>query len=408
MTMKDISGAGYSRPTAIRTFLNHEAAGGVVLMIAALLAVVVANSPASSAYFGVLKTYVLGLSVLHWINDGLMAMFFLLVGLEIKREMIDGELSTWSRRALPGIAAIGGMIVPALIYVGFNWGNGQTLRGWAIPAATDIAFALGVLSLLGSRVAVSLKLFLTALAILDDLGAVAIIALFYAGDLQLSTLAGAGVTLLLLTGLNLARCRRLWPYLGLGIVLWYLMLQSGVHATLAGVALACVIPLRRTPGRPEAAENPLIRLEHALQPWVAFAVVPVFGFANAGVSFLGLSGSALFGPVPLGIAVGLFFGKQLGIFAFAWAAIRANLADLPTNATWAQLYGIAVLCGIGFTMSLFIGLLAFPTSAELQDATKVGVLAGSLASAAIGAALLSMSRPEGAVAGGRRPSRSAL
>jgi NhaA family Na+:H+ antiporter len=394
MKMNERPSAGSSRPTAIRSFLSHEAAGGIVLMIAALLAVVIANSPASSAYFGVLKTYVLGLSVLHWINDGLMAMFFLLVGLEIKREMIDGELSTWSRRALPGIAAIGGMIVPALIYVGFNWGNGQTLRGWAIPAATDIAFALGVLSLLGSRVPVSLKLFLTALAILDDLGAVAIIAVFYAGDLQLSTLAGAGVTLLLLTGLNLARCQRLWPYLGLGIVLWYLMLQSGVHATLAGVALACVIPLRRTPGRPEAAESPLIRLEHALQPWVAFAVVPVFGFANAGVSFSGLSGSALFGPVPFGIAAGLFFGKQLGVFVFAWAAIRANLAELPANATWLQLYGVAVLCGIGFTMSLFIGLLAFPTSVELQEATKVGVLAGSFASAAIGAALLSMSPPE--------------
>jgi NhaA family Na+:H+ antiporter len=323
-----------------------------------------------------------------------MAVFFLLVGLEIKREMIDGELSSWSRRALPGIAAIGGMIVPALIYVGFNWGDGQTLRGWAIPAATDIAFALGVLSLLGSRVPVSLKLFLTALAILDDLGAVAIIAVFYAGELRLSMLAGAGVTLLLLTALNIAGWQRLWPYLGLGLVLWYLVLQSGVHATLAGVALACVISLRRTPGRPEAAESPLIRLEHALQPWVAFAVVPVFGFANAGVSFSGLSGSALFGPVPLGIAAGLFFGKQLGIFVFAWAAIRANLAELPANATWLQLYGVAVLCGIGFTMSLFIGLLAFPTSVELQEATKVGVLAGSFASAAIGAAILSVSRAE--------------
>ena len=215
---------------------------------------------------------------------------------------------------------------------------------------------------------VSLKLFLTALAILDDLGAVAIIAVFYKGDLQLSMLAGAGVTLLLLIILNLTGWeRRLWAYLGLGLVLWYFVFQSGVHATIAGVALACVIPLRRTPGRLEAAESPLIRLEHALHPWVAFAVVPVFGFANAGVSFLGLSGSALFGPVPLSTAAGLFLGKQLGIFTFAWAAIRANLADLPTNATWAQLYGIAVLCGIGFTMSLLIGLLAFPTSAADQD-----------------------------------------
>jgi Na+:H+ antiporter, NhaA family len=394
MRMKEIPGAESRRQTAIRAFLSDEAAGGIVLITAALLAVVLANSPASSAYSGVLKSYVLGLSVLHWINDGLMAVFFLLVGLEIKREMVDGELSTWSRRALPGIAAVGGMIVPALIYVGFNWGNGQTLRGWAIPAATDIAFALGVLSLLGPRVPVSLKLFLTALAILDDLGAVAIIAVFYTGDLQLPMLAGAGVTLLLLTALNLKGWERLWAYLGLGLVLWYFVFQSGIHATLAGVALACAIPLRPTPGRPEAAESPLIRLEHALHPWVAFAVVPVFGFANAGVSFLGLSGAALFGPVPLGTAAGLFLGKQLGIFAFAWAAIRTNLADLPTNATWAQLYGVATLCGIGFTMSLFIGLLAFPTSAELQDATKVGVLAGSFAAAAIGAALLSMSQPE--------------
>jgi NhaA family Na+:H+ antiporter len=392
--MKDIPGAESRRQTAIRAFLSHEAAGGMVLMIAALLAVMVANSPAASAYFGVLKTYVLGLSVLHWINDGLMALFFLLVGLEIKREMIDGELSTWSRRALPGIAAVGGMIVPALIYVGFNWRNGQTLRGWAIPAATDIAFALGVLSLLGPRVPVSLKLFLTALAVLDDLGAVAIIAVFYIGGLQLSMLAAAGVMLLLLIVLNLTGWERLWTYLGLGLLLWYFLLQSGVHATLAGVALACAIPLRRTPGRPEAAESALSRLEHALHPWVAFAVVPVFGFANAGVSFSGLSSSALFGPVPLGIAAGLFLGKQLGVFTFAWAAIRANLADLPANATWAQVYGVAVLCGIGFTMSLFIGLLAFPTSPELQDATKVGVLAGSFASAAIGAALLSISQPE--------------
>jgi Na+:H+ antiporter, NhaA family len=381
-------------PSALRAFLNGEAAGGLVLMAVALLAVAVANSPLAPGYFGVLETDVLGHTVLHWINDGLMAVFFLLVGLEIKREMLDGQLSTWPRRALPGIAAIGGMIAPAAIYVAFNAGSPATLRGWAIPAATDIAFALGVLSLLGPRVPVSLKLFLTALAILDDLGAVAIIAVFYTAGLTPGMIGLAALTLALLAGLNRFGVVRLWPYLLLGIALWYFVLQSGIHATIAGVALALTIPLHPAPGRPDAVDSPLHRLEHGLHPWVAFCIVPIFGFANAGVSFGGLDASTLLGPVPLGIALGLFLGKQLGVFAFAWGAIRAGLADLPANASWTQLYGVALLCGIGFTMSLFIGLLAFPASPDLTDATKVGVLAGSLVSAIAGTVLLRFAPPD--------------
>lgn len=380
--------------SALRAFLNNEASGGLVLMGAAALALVVANSPVSGAYFEALHRDMLGLSVLHWINDALMAVFFLLVGLEIKREMLDGQLSTWPRRALPGIAALGGMAVPAALYLAFNGGPDGHPRGWAIPSATDIAFALGVLSLLGPRVPISLKVFLTALAILDDLGAVLIIAVFYTSDLNLYALGGAAFALFLLGGLNRAGFTDLKPYLLLGIVLWVLVLMSGIHATLAGVALALTIPLRVSPGRPEDASSPLHQLEHALQPWVAFLIVPVFGFANAGVSFAGMSFASLLNPVPLGVALGLFVGKQVGVFAFSWAVIRAGWADLPANANWAQLYGVALLCGIGFTMSLFIGLLAFPTSPELQDATKLGVLIGSGLSALTGAALLGMAKPE--------------
>jgi len=380
--------------SALRALLNNEASGGLVLMGAAALALVIANSPLAGAYFGLLKTYVLGLSVLHWVNDALMAVFFLMVGLEIKRETLDGQLSTWPRRALPGIAALGGMVIPAVIYLAFNAGADGHPRGWAIPSATDIAFALGVLSLLGPRVPISLKVFLTALAIIDDLGAVLIIAVFYTGDLNLAALGGAIFVLSILRGLNAFGYDDLKPYLVLGAVLWYLVLLSGVHATLAGVALALTIPLRASPGRPEDASSPLHRLEHALQPWVAFLIVPIFGFANAGVSFAGMSFEALLNPVPLGVALGLFVGKQVGVFAFSWVVIRLHWADLPANATWAQFYGVALLCGIGFTMSLFVGLLAFPTSPELQDTTKLGVLLGSGLSALAGAALLRLSKPE--------------
>ncbi|MFO1183294.1 MAG: Na+/H+ antiporter NhaA [Bauldia sp.] len=371
--------------SALREFLGNEAAGGLVLMVAAGLALALANSGFGPTYFAALSVPVGGLSILHWINDGLMAVFFLLVGLEIKRELVVGQLRTWPDRVLPGISALGGMLVPALIYVSWNANSPPTLRGWAIPSATDIAFALGVLSLLGPRVPVSLKLFLTALAILDDLGAILIIALFYAADISAIMLAAAGATVLGLVGLNWRKVNRLSLYLLLGALLWFFVLQSGVHATIAGVVLALAIPIRGTDSR---AASPLVRLEHAIQPWVAFLVVPVFGFANAGVSFGGMDAASMLAPVPLGIALGLFLGKQIGVFSFAWAAIRLRIAQMPPHATWTQLYGVALLCGIGFTMSLFIGLLSFPHSESLQAQVKLGVLAGSLMSALIGSLLL--------------------
>jgi NhaA family Na+:H+ antiporter len=366
-----------------RRFLDNGASGGIVLMVCAAAALLVANSPLAPAYFGALHTYVGGLDLLHWINDGLMAVFFLLVGLEIKREMLDGQLSTWPRRVLPGFAALGGMALPALIYVGLNAGTPETLRGWAIPAATDIAFALGVLSILGRRVPTSLKIFLAALAILDDLGAVLIIAVFYTADLSIMYLGLSALTLAALIGLNRMRVMRLAPYLLLGALLWFFVLRSGVHATIAGVLLALTVPIIRTPAEPESTESPLHKLEHAITPWVAFLVVPIFGFANAGISFAGLSPSDLLAPLPLGVAAGLFIGKQLGVFGFAAAAVRFGWADLPAHATWRQLYGVALLCGIGFTMSLFIGLLAFDAP-ELQDAAKLGVLLGSALSGLAG------------------------
>ena len=374
--------------STFRSFLKSEAAGGLTLMAVAAIGLIVANSPLAPTYFRVLESYVGGLSVLHWTNDALMAVFFLLVGLEIKRELVDGQLSTWPRRVLPGIAAAGGMIAPAAVYIALNAGSPETLRGWAIPAATDIAFALGVLALLGSRVPVSLKIFLTALAIIDDLGAVAIIAVFYTADLSFQWLGLAGVALAILVGLNLAGVTRLAIYLVLGALLWFFVLKSGVHATLAGVALALTIPIQRSPGAPDDPASPLHRLEHAIQPWVAFLIVPLFGFANAGVSLSGMTWAALLHPVTLGVASGLFFGKQVGILLSVWAMVKLGFARRPENASWAQIYGVSLLAGIGFTMSLFIGLLAFPTSPELQDAVKVGVLAGSLVSALVGAVVL--------------------
>lgn len=385
----------HARPSLLRAFLRSEALGGYVLMAAALAALIIANSPAAPAYFSVLDTklgfqlgpVLLRETVLHWINDGLMAVFFLLVGLEIKREVLDGQLRGVARIVLPGIAAVGGMAVPALIYVLINMGSPDTLRGWAIPAATDIAFALGILALLGSRVPTSLKIFLTALAILDDLGAIVIIALFYTSQLKLFALLMAGALLGCLFCLNRAGVTRLSPYLLIGAVLWYFVLKSGVHATLAGVALALTIPLRpRTTGKPDA-HSPLHDLEHALHKWVALLIVPIFGFANAGVSFEGMGLASLAQPVPMGVALGLFLGKQLGVFGFAWLAIKAGIASLPRHATFMQVYGVSLLCGIGFTMSLFIGALAF-TDAATVDATKIGVLAGSAASAVIGFLLL--------------------
>jgi NhaA family Na+:H+ antiporter len=381
------------RFSIIRGFLSDQAAGGFVLIAAAALALVVANSGLAHAYFALLEAHVGGLSVLHWVNDALMALFFLLVGLEIKREMLDGELSTWERRALPGLAAAAGMAAPALVYVAFNAGDAYALRGWAIPAATDIAFALGVLAVLGKRVPGSLKVFLTALAILDDIGAIAIIAIFYTEQVALLPLGAALAGLGLLAALNQAGVTRLSPYLLIGALVWLAVLKSGVHATLAGVAVAMTIPLRAAPGAPDDPTSPLHRLEHALQPWVAFAVVPIFGFANAGVSFAGLSPAVLTGSVPLGIAMGLFFGKQFGIAAAAWIAVRLRWASLPADANWRQFYGVAILCGIGFTMSLFIGALAFGEGSALGDAVKIGVLAGSLLSALVGYVLLAFGQP---------------
>jgi NhaA family Na+:H+ antiporter len=380
--------------SVLRDFLDNEASGGLLLMAAAAVALVVANSPAAPAYFSLLHAPLAGLDVLHWINDGLMAVFFLLIGLEIKREFLDGELSSWSRRVLPGVAAVGGMVVPALIYVAFNMGDPVTLRGWAIPAATDIAFALGILSLLGPRVPASLKIFLAALAILDDLGAIVIIAVFYTAELSVTALGLAALSLAILIAFNRFGIARLWPYLIVGAALWAFVLQSGVHATLAGVALALTIPLRASPARPDDPESPLHRLEHGISPWVAFGVVPIFGFANAGVSFAGVDASVLMGPVPLGIALGLFVGKQIGVFGACWLAIRTDIADLPAGASWSQLYGVGLLCGIGFTMSLFIGALAFPQVPELVDAVKIGVLGGSVLSAIGGWLVLRVARRE--------------
>jgi len=372
--------------STLRHFLDNEASGGIILMFVAALAIATANSPLADAYFHMLHVYIGPLSVQHWINDALMAVFFLLVGLEIKREMLDGQLSSWSRRILPGAAAAGGMLFPALIYIYFNWNNTAAIRGWAIPTATDIAFALGVLSLFGKRVPASLKIFLAALAIIDDLGAVVVIALFYTADLNLLALATAAIVVGNLVIFNRIGVKALWPYLVLGAVLWVLVFASGVHATLAGVILALTIPLKLTPGTPEAAhaESPLHRLEHKLHKPVAFVIVPIFGFANAGVSFVGVSLSVLTEPLTMGVAAGLLLGKLVGVLGTVALLVRLNLADLPAHASWAQMTGVALLCGIGFTMSLFIGLLAF-NDPGVQDHVKIGILVGSLTSGILGA-----------------------
>ncbi|WP_176597032.1 MULTISPECIES: Na+/H+ antiporter NhaA [Sphingobium] len=378
----------------MRSFLATEAAGGIILIVASATAMMVANSGFSRAYLGALHVDLSGLSLLHWINDGLMALFFLIVGLEIKREVLDGQLARWSDRLLPGLAAAAGVAVPALIYVGINHDDVAGLRGWAIPAATDIAFALGVLALLGSRVPTSLKVFLTAVAIIDDLIAVLIIAFFYTAQLNLAALAGAALGLGLLTILNRRGVAALWPYLLVGAGVWVLVLQSGIHATLAGVAVAMTIPLNRTPGRPDDAQSPLYRLEHGLHPWVAFAIVPIFGFANAGVPLAGFTPADLLEPVPWGVALGLFLGKQAGIFSAVWLIVRLKLAERPRDASWLQIYGVALLCGIGFTMSLFIGGLAFGDGSHLNDAAKVGILLGSILSAVAGFLILRLA-PQG-------------
>lgn len=378
--------------SALRTFLHQEAAGGIVLIAAAVLAMIAANSDVAESYFdflhfatGPVLVEHLGPMTVHlWINDGLMAIFFLLVGLEIKREFVDGRLATWERRRLPFIAAAAGMVVPALIYLAVAGGDPAVVRGWAIPAATDIAFAIGVLALLGSRAPPALKLFLTTVAIVDDMGAVAIIAVAYTDHINVLALGGAALVAAGMYALNRYGVRRLAPYLAGFALLWLLVLLSGVHATIAGVATAFLIPITKSPGAPDSAESPLHRLEHALHPYVAFAIVPLFGFANAGVSLAGTSLASLAEPLVLGITLGLFLGKQIGIVGSIALAERLGIARRPGGASWLQIYGVSLLAGIGFTMSLFIGGLAFPGNALLVDEVKLGVLCGSILSGLAG------------------------
>jgi Na+:H+ antiporter, NhaA family len=375
----------------LQRLLRHEAASGVVLMLASAFALVLANSSLAGVYDLLLSMrasvrigdFAIEKPLLLWINDGLMAIFFLLVGLEIKRELLAGELSDPRRALLTAGAAIGGMIVPALIYLGATRNEPDAIAGWAIPSATDIAFSLGVMALFGSRVPRSLKLFLTALAIIDDLGSIVIIAIFYTDQLSVVSLAVAAVALGVLAILNLAGVERVIWYVLVGLVLWVCVLKSGVHATLAGVALALAIPFRAKSGRPSRAWA----IEHDLTPWVAFGIPPLFGFANAGLSFADLSLSSLFHPVPLGIATGLFLGKQIGVFGAATLIIRSGWAGLPAGSSWLTLYATSILTGIGFTMSLFIGTLAFGQS-ELESFMRLGVLLGSAVSAVVGATLL--------------------
>ena len=375
-------------------FFQLEAASGLVLLIAAIIALIISNSSLSQLYFHSLEQYIfiginnfgLKLSVHHWINDALMAIFFFFVTLEIKREFIRGELSNLKKAMLPIIAAIGGMVVPALLYIYINFGNSETLNGWAIPSATDIAFSLGILSLLGSRVPISLKIFLTALAIIDDLGAILIIAFFYSGDLSISYLSLILISYLSLLALNKFGIKKFMPYLIIGIFMWFFTYKSGIHATIAGVLLATTIPHRIK----NKDFSLLIKIEHAISPYVAFMIMPLFAFANAGVSLEGLSFSSLGMPVPLGILVGLFIGKQVGVMFFSFFAVKLGAAQMPDNSTWLSLYGVSVLTGIGFTMSLFVGNLAFADNIQYIEGVKIGVLAGSLLSTVFGYFLLSI------------------
>ena len=371
-----------------RWFFKLEAASGLILLISAILALLISNSQFSYIYFETLQKYIfiginnigLKLSVLHWINDALMAIFFFFVTLEIKREFLQGELSNLKQALLPIIGAVGGMVVPAFIYIIINFGDRITLSGWAIPSATDIAFSLGVLSLLGKRVPISLKVFLTALAIIDDLGAIVIIALFYSGDLSIKYLTLMLITFIFLLLINKFNVKRFLPYLVLGIILWDFTHNSGIHATIAGVLLAMTIPHRKK----DKDFSLLIKIEHAISPYVAFGIMPLFAFANAGVSLEGLSFSSLLDKVPLGILLGLFIGKQFGVFIFSYISIKLKIAQMPNNSNWYNFYGVGILTGIGFTMSLFVGNLAFVDHMEYMDGVKIGVLTGSLLSTLAG------------------------
>ena len=376
-------------------FFKLEAASGLVLLFAAIIALIISNSNLSDLYFSTLNKYLfiginqfgLKLSVIHWINDALMAIFFFFVTLEIKREFLQGELSDMKQALLPIIAAVGGMVVPALIYVIINYGDSETLNGWAIPSATDIAFSLGVLSLLGRRVPLSLKVFLTALAIIDDLGAILIIAIFYSGDLSLKYLSLMFLSFIILLFINKFNIKKILPYLIIGLFLWDFTHNSGIHATIAGVLLAMTIPHRKK----ENDFSLLLKVEHAISPYVAFGIMPLFAFANAGVSLEGLTFSSLLDKVPLGIVLGLFVGKQLGVFLFSFISIKLKIAKMPNNSNWFNLYGVGILTGIGFTMSLFVGNLAFVENLQYMDGVKIGVLTGSLLSTIAGYFLILLS-----------------
>ncbi len=389
----------HTQETFITKFFKLESASGILLMFATVLALVCANTPLQKYYFLFLETPVeirigalkIAKPLLLWINDGLMAIFFFLVGLELKRELVEGELSDKRNIILPGIGAIGGMVAPALIYVFFNAGDPATMSGWAIPAATDIAFALGVLSLLGSRVPASIKIFLTSLAIFDDIGAILIIAIYYTGHISLSSLLVVLGCILILTGLNRRDIDSKSLYLLTGIIMWVAMLKSGVHATLTGVILAMFIPMN---SRTNRNYSPLKSLEQDLHNAVAFFIIPIFAFANAGMNFMGLGMEQIFHRVPLGIALGLFVGKQVGIFGICWMSIKLHLTRLPKGMSWGTLYGTAILCGIGFTMSLFIGTLAFEESGvNLVFDERLGIIIGSLASGILGYLILRVSLP---------------
>ena len=376
-------------------FFKLEAASGLVLLIAAIFALFISNGSLREFYFNSLEKYLfiginefgMKLSVHHWINDGLMAIFFFFVTLEIKREFIQGELSNIKQALLPIIAAVGGMVIPALFYVVINYGNPDTIKGWAIPSATDIAFSLGILSLLGSRVPISLKVFLTALAIIDDLGAILIIAFFYSGDLSIPYLSLILISYILLLILNKFSVKIFTPYFLIGICMWYFTYKSGIHATIAGVLLASTIPHRLK----EHDFSLLVKIEHGISPYVAFLIMPIFAFANAGVNLDGLTLSSLLSPVPLGILLGLFFGKQIGVLLFSYLAVKLKFAEMPNNSNWLSVYGVSILTGIGFTMSLFVGNLAFIENTQYIDGVKIGVLSGSLLSTVFGYLLLLIS-----------------
>ncbi len=379
---------------AIRNFLKLESAGGIILIVAAAIAMMVANSPLEPLYNGTLHSYVAGLSVSHWINDGLMAVFFLLIGLEVKRELIEGALNTKEKAIFPAVAAVGGMLAPALVYVAFNFADPMAVKGWAIPAATDIAFALGVMALLGPRVPVSLKAFLLALAIIDDLGVIVIIALFYSSDLSTLALAVAFAATTALFVMNAKNVTKLSWYVVVGFILWFSVLKSGVHATLAGVVLGFAIPLSGEDGS-STKYSPLKHLEHALHPYVAFLILPLFAFANAGISLEGVSVSSLTAMLPLGIALGLLVGKPLGIFTASYLAVKSGIARLPDGIGFTHIFAVSVLCGIGFTMSIFISSLAFVGAPDdFNTYSRLGILLGSTVSAVLGYFLLNRTLPK--------------